>query len=73
MCSQRVDAGRNLVLRCLLSCAGPCALNLTSSSLVHDLQDLRRAEVLEAQVKELQDKLEQVQKVAAQLTSQVDR
>ncbi|KAF5831163.1 hypothetical protein DUNSADRAFT_13492 [Dunaliella salina] len=35
--------------------------------------DLRRAQELEAQVKETSDKLEQIQKVAAQLTSQVDR
>jgi hypothetical protein len=37
------------------------------------LQDLRKAEIIEAQVQELSEKLEQVKKVAAQLTSQVDR
>lgn len=37
------------------------------------LQDLRRAEVIEAQMKETTAKLEQVQKVAAQLNTQVDR
>ncbi len=37
------------------------------------VQDLRKVDALEAQVKELEAKLEQVQKVAAQLNSQVDR